>query len=117
MALWNPTAYHLVGSCVSHKICRAQERFEGSGIRPPPIKDAIRQSIFLQVHVVDVGDFELIPPARPGLADLFKDCWIVEINSGHSIVRLRDLWLLFNGDNLAIGHFGAPKAFRIIYLL
>src|ERR1700741_192611 len=47
LALGSPAARHLVGPCLSRKIRRAQKRFERSCIRPPAIKNAMRQGIFL----------------------------------------------------------------------
>ena len=48
-----------------------------------------------------------------GLADLFKDRGVVEIQTSHRIVRFGCFGLFFDAENFSTGDFRAAETFRI----
>jgi hypothetical protein len=47
---------------VGHQVIREAQRLKRSGVGPPAFEQAMGQGAFLQIRVVDVGDFQLAAP-------------------------------------------------------
>src|SRR2546429_3764694 len=59
--------------------------------------------IALEIHAVDVGDFEFAALRRFEARGNLDDLTIVKIKSGDSVAGFRLLWLLFNAECLSSG--------------
>src|SRR3970040_2241174 len=99
-----------VRSRVRHQVRRPAQRLERARIRPPAFQDAEGKRAFLQLHVVHVGNFELVAPARPQPANLLKHGAVIKIDSGHGIARLGLLRLLLDAQDAAVEDLRAAKA-------
>src|SRR5258708_27019951 len=95
------------------KIRLPQKRFECSRVAPPALQQAVSQRFLLEIHIVDVRDFQFVSPAWPGFPDFFEYCRIVKVDSGNGIAGLWLLRLFFNSENLATGELRATEALRV----
>src|SRR5579884_46875 len=104
---------HLIGAGFCDEIRCAAQRLEGAGIRPPAVQHAVRQDLFLQIEIVEIGDFEFAASGRLQCLDLLEHRAIEEINSGDCELRLRLLGLFFDAAQLALNDLRTAKAVRI----
>src|SRR5690349_20969878 len=101
---------NFVGAGFGDEIGGEEEGFESAGIGPPAVQDAVGEGAFLEVHVVDVGNFEFVAPAGLGLADFLEDGGVVEIEAGDGVIGFGGFGLFLDAEDAAIDDFGATKA-------
>ena len=100
-----------------HKLGCLHERVHRAGVQPgvATAEQLHVERAVLEVHAVEVGDFQLA--ARRGLDLLCKLDYalVVEIETGDSVVRLWLLRLFFNRNHVAICiEFYDAEAFRVV---
>src|SRR5271170_50758 len=113
LAGWYSAPWHFVGAGFGDQIRGVKERFESPRVGPPTFQGAVAKGSFLQIHVVNVRNLQLVAPARLGVADLFENGGVVEVDTGDGEIRFWRFGLFFNAQDFSIGNLRAAESFRI----
>src|ERR1700736_238756 len=95
-----------VRSGVRHEFCSVQQRFECARVGPPAVKNAVRQALLGQIHIIYVGDLKLVAPTDFCLADFFKNSGVVKVDPRNRVIGLWSFRFFFNTQDLAVYYFG-----------
>src|SRR5689334_21516987 len=86
-----------------YEVGGAQQRLEGSCIRPPAFQERITHGSFLDIGIIHVSDLELPAAAGDQASHLLEDGSVVQVDSDNGVGRLRFGRLLFNTQNTVAG--------------
>src|SRR5689334_20737667 len=89
------------------------QRIEGACICPPSIQVAERHCPFLDIGVVDVGDFQFSAFRRLQAARFLEYAFVIHVDTRDGVIRFGLLGFLFNAYNPVALNFGHPKALGI----
>src|SRR2546430_13701841 len=86
MSRRSPTTRDFVCSGLCHHVGGTEQRFKGTGIRPPAFQVAMGEDTLPKIHIVHVGDLQFITPAGLGFSYLFEHAVIVKVDAGNGIL-------------------------------
>src|ERR1700757_321304 len=92
-------AVHFVRTGFGPPRVGTEQGLERSSVSPPAFENFIREFVFFDVKVVDVGYFELAAAGRFQAPDFFEDSFVVQIDSDDRIVRFGRFGFLFDAHN------------------
>lgn len=94
-----------------------RQRLRRAGVQPDeaPAQRYGVQVAYFEVHVVEVGDLQLVAPGRFDLFGELHRPVIVEVKAGGGEVGFGLLWFFFNGDDLStLPQFDDAEALRVL---
>src|ERR1019366_3060917 len=98
---------------LGHQIRRAQVGVERARVGPPAVQVGEGHGTFLDIGVIDVGDFQFAAPRRHQRLDLVENTGVVHVKAGNGEVGFRFSRLFLNSGNVVAGDFGHAEALGV----